>query len=95
MITEPQKELIAIEIIESLYLQIDEIIEAISIFANTILDFCEGALYLIDNTHKSLDLKYIWGTLKYSDNFALDECWALRRNSIHYFSKNHPAGLGL
>lgn len=70
---------------------VEEILESFFSFANIILDFSEGALYLMHNSRNYLEKKITWGTTKhYPTTFTPDECWALRRGCIHQISALQP-----
>lgn len=42
-----------------------------------------GIVYLVNNSKNFLKAIAVWGLAKSSNNFAPDECWALRRGSTH------------
>jgi diguanylate cyclase (GGDEF)-like protein/PAS domain S-box-containing protein len=88
-----QKMLLITKLSETLLVcnNIKEVIEAISEFINKILDFSEGVLYIMDATQKNLDQKSIWGKTKHLANVTIDDCWALRRNSIYYHNVDQPS----
>ncbi|CAM2881946.1 diguanylate cyclase [Legionella anisa] len=73
---------------------IEEILESFSSFAHKILDFSDGALYLMHNSRNYLEKKIIWGDLDhYPAIFSSNECWALRRGCIHEVSELQPGVL--
>lgn len=70
---------------------IDEILESFSSLAHKILDFSEGALYLMHNSRNYLERKITWGdSTHYIVIFSANECWALRKGCIHEVSKQQP-----
>ncbi|QMT59762.1 diguanylate cyclase [Legionella sp. PC997] len=71
---------------------IDEILESFTSFANEILDFSDGVLYLMHNSRNYLEKKITWGNKSndYAITFSPDECWALRRGCIHQVSNSQP-----
>lgn len=70
---------------------IDEILESFSSFANKILDFSKGALYLMHNSRNYLEKKITWDDINhYPAIFSSNECWALRRGCIHEISELQP-----
>lgn len=85
MITELSETLMACK-------NIDEILDSFSTFANKILDFSEGVLYLMHNSRNYLEKKITWGDKisHYTATFAPDECWGLRRGCIHQVCDLQP-----
>ncbi|MCC5015422.1 MULTISPECIES: diguanylate cyclase [unclassified Legionella] len=70
---------------------IDEILESFSSFANKILGFSKGALYLMHNSRNYLEKKITWDDVNhYPVIFSSNECWALRRGCIHEISEVQP-----
>ncbi|KGP63838.1 hypothetical protein EP47_12485 [Legionella norrlandica] len=71
---------------------IDEILESFSSYANKILDFSDGALYLMHHSRNYLEKKITWGDSNhYPAIFSANECWALRRGCIHEISGSNLA----
>lgn len=69
----------------------DEMVIAISSYANSVLDFSKGILYLFDSSHKYLEATATWGNpSKYEQIITPDECWAIRRGITHETLASEP-----
>ncbi|GAB4527293.1 MAG: hypothetical protein Tsb0014_07940 [Pleurocapsa sp.] len=56
------------------------------LFPNT-----DGAVYLINNSQDILNAIATWGTIYSKTSFEPNECWALRRSSVHQGNPKTPA----
>lgn len=69
----------------------DEMLIVISTYANKILDFSKGILYLFDASHKYLEGTTTWGNPdKYEYIITPEECWAIRRGLFHETNLSEP-----
>ncbi|SRR5579883_502651 len=63
---------------------VQEATKAIAAKCARILHFADGALYIVNNTTKLLELAVTWGNPQpHEDLLKPDQCWALRKGNIY------------
>ena len=70
-------------------LNIEEVGEVVTRYAEGLLPESSGALYVIAASRNELDVAAQWGDLQAFPFFAPDDCWALRRGRAHRTGASH------
>ncbi|NTV62204.1 MAG: diguanylate cyclase [Oscillochloris sp.] len=65
---------------------IDDVGNVMALSLRSLLPLTMGALYLEESSGSPLSVVATWGGHPAHDSLALDSCWALRRQRVHYVS---------
>lgn len=70
-------------------LTVEEACFAISSFVKPLFPNCSGAIFMTNNSRNQVNLVAIWGDqLQSSEQFTPQDCWALRRGTVHYVNQS-------